>query len=884
MGLFYKYMNRGITSGLANIGFSVCIIFVALQLCGFSAYGQAPDTAWRKPSSEAPAWDRVRSPRLDSVRKTLLSPRLPGMDSTLISLRARKKKKKDKPTGNWKKIVLPSFSFHGRGVASSQGSLTPGGVPGGEGQASIFGSAPAGSTPLNPPNYARLQLDGNVTAFGLPLAVGGFLTTEQTPERQRMDRFYIRFDPSAYNKRLDAQIKERAERLRKELEGGPAKIRQLAEKKLDDLEKSLGDSEKPMGGWEKTFDKFKEQAEKKLRSESDSLLNLSKRREALQQKLDSLKDKGEDKFADARENAEEKADSSAKKHTPKNKKTPNKKLPTDKAPGKEKLAKAQTKRAALEDSLKKIDETRQKVEARVKRWQSRKDSLESVYQKKRAKIDSLAHQADTLRARLENLEDSLKAKEAELKQLDTLQKALRAGRWQDLRKLPMWSKWQKRLLAFRRIEIGTTNPSISPLTLDGMTITGGFIEMQTGGFYVAAAGSKNLRAVRPGPDRTPGTALPMQMNYDRDLVAGSIGWGAKDSNYIHLNLLYAKDASGSAPAGAPAFQQTPQQNALAGFTFRRAFLNGLVRIEGETAASVLALDVHKKALDGAEVSRLVSLESYGGKDVASDLAYRFKTEFRPDKSTTLRAIARKIGPNYRSLGVPFLRTDVLSIRGEGERKFSGTGLTLGGFYQYDANNQNKLDSLSVRGDGLGVKASGRLPMGIFATGEYSFTRLLAAKGGIESQGIQHTLSYTASTAFEAHSFTLNGMHAINNMPHDTLAFSLHNVQAIYQGEVGRIQPSALLGYSRLGRKDAPVTLLTLEAMAGYALKENLQISGGLGLTANPDQGERYSLIGAGSWIFSKSLRWTLRIDASFIRTPDVGIFTTTGQTGFEFLW
>ena len=85
-------------------------------------------------------------------------------------------------------------------------------------------------------------------------------------------------------------------------------------------------------------------------------------------------------------------------------------------------------------------------------------------------------------------------------------------------------------LAVRGVEVGTCNPSWSPLTLSGATVTGAAVEFNPWYVYLAATAGRTQRAVEVS-DST-------EAAYSRMLYAGKFGFGKKEATHLSLRLVH----------------------------------------------------------------------------------------------------------------------------------------------------------------------------------------------------------------------------------------------------------------------------------------------------------------------------------------------------------
>lgn len=308
------------------------------------------------------------------------------------------------------------------------------------------------------------------------------------------------------------------------------------------------------------------------------------------------------------------------------------------------------------------------------------------------------------------------------------------------------------------IELGTCNLSYSPLTLSGVSVTGGAIELNPWLFYLAAAGGQSQRAVA-GSETTDAA-------YSRMLVAGRFGFGKKEKSHLIFTVLHAKDDPNSIPAYTIPFDPdttdtlaadsvevvTPQENYCAGAEAKLTFFNDHFTLEAEISGSELTPDVRSEEMNLIGIpSGLVNL-IHPRLSSSFDYAWTLKPTF-DILDTKLYGTVKMIGPGFVSLGVPSIRNDNFAYEAGIERGFFNNALSFAGSFI------NERDNLITWKSTTTTYTTYNLNLGLnfmpFPSLQIGYSPYFQQSGDVNTRG-------ALISAFSGYTFMTKGLtHALN---------------------------------------------------------------------------------------------------------------------------
>ncbi len=248
---------------------------------------------------------------------------------------------------------------------------------------------------------------------------------------------------------------------------------------------------------------------------------------------------------------------------------------------------------------------------------------------------------------------------------------------------------------FNSFGVGTNYPNYTPLTMQGVPVTGLSFEFNPGLFYIATAFQKNQRPVD-------------NLYYKRDLYAGRIGIGKKDDSHWFFTGIYANDNSNSIVVDSTNQMLTPKSNYVFGIDARLNLFDNKLSIDGEIGASMLTRDNRDDDLINEDIPKFVQDVFHPKISSQVDYAYSVKTTFDNfESSTKVTAGIKMVGPGYSTLGNPTLRNDKMEIEGKIDQKFMERQISVSAFIKYYKDNliNSKLVTTStvVPGINLGLR-------------------------------------------------------------------------------------------------------------------------------------------------------------------------------------
>lgn len=244
---------------------------------------------------------------------------------------------------------------------------------------------------------------------------------------------------------------------------------------------------------------------------------------------------------------------------------------------------------------------------------------------------------------------------------------------------PRW-KWGE-------AHVGDFTLDYSPLTLSGISIRGGSIQLNPGNYRLAMVSGLTSRTVSDASDRR---------SYERALSAGRIGFGREDGSSIDLLVVTARDrlellnttttATDTTSLETDSTQNplavTPQENLVASTAANVRLLDKRLQWKSEVSASAITRDRRSDELQVEGVPDF--LADIFTPRVSSGVDYAYIT----DLSLTMRRVAMNagyqyVGPGYVSLGLASLLPDKQVFSGGVQLRHARGLVKLDGSLQQD---------------------------------------------------------------------------------------------------------------------------------------------------------------------------------------------------------
>ncbi|MBL8017371.1 MAG: hypothetical protein JNK43_08885, partial [Ignavibacteria bacterium] len=215
----------------------------------------------------------------------------------------------------------------------------------------------------------------------------------------------------------------------------------------------------------------------------------------------------------------------------------------------------------------------------------------------------------------------------------------------------------KLISSFKTLGIGTTYPSYTPFTMQGVPVSGLNVEFNPGWFYIAATAQKNQKPIDNSAFR-------------RDLYAGRIGYGQTDKSHIYLTGFYANDKAGSIIVDSTNQRLTPNTNYLFGIQGKLNLFRDKLSFEAEAVGSMLTRDNRDADLENNSIPSFVKNMFHPKISSQVDYSYTIKSIFDNQNSNTkVTASLKMVGPGFVTLGNPTLRGDKLEVETKITQKF-----------------------------------------------------------------------------------------------------------------------------------------------------------------------------------------------------------------------
>ena len=435
---------------------------------------------------------------------------------------------------------------------------------------------------------------------------------------------------------------------------------------------------------------------------------------------------------------------------------------------------------ALDDPSRLADIDR--LQAKVSSGAASTEEIEEL-RKKQGELESLREKYETLKGIKEKVGDAEELRDmaetsypkAELYDPDNLRSALN--------QLDMLSGVERFLYNFPRFGIGVNYPYYSPYTINGIAVNGADIIFNPGKLYLATTVGTAQRDV-PEVLANDSTYIA----FDRTIYAGRLGYGRVGDGHALLTVMYAGDQDSSVIVDTTTgFYLAPQENWVVGLELDVPIVPDVFSVKGEIAGSLLSGD-----LSSPEVETSVSLDAPSWLTdlvkfrTSSFFDYSFSVEPRltiKGTNTKLKGSFERIGPGYVTLGIPYLRNDLLRYEGQIEQKLIKKQVTLTGRYRHETDNlidwKRATSELQMFSVGLGLNFR-RLPFLRLnytpyrqtndAVGEFQVDNTITVFTAVAGYRYQLGKSLSGLTTG---SFTLNNVETLGNQfDSETKVYSL----------------------------------------------------------------------------------------------------------------
>jgi len=493
----------------------------------------------------------------------------------------------------------------------------------------------------------------------------------------------------------------------------------------------------------------------------------------------------------------------------------------------------------------------------------RKFNENEQVEKKRAayeKILNRKHQLDSLNKvynDLDTLAQKTEAKVRDLLDIRNLQKIVRnhAG----------VSKLEKRLLNIKSLKLGNCYPDYSELSIMHQRINGISLELIPAGLY--------LSALYGTVKRETASVNLYDAGYRRNVFSVGLGYGSDETSNFRIRYLGFDDESSSLASDDPyRLVHGPQSNKVLNLTTSLSVFRNRIKIISEVSGSQTnrntdIVDLQEVYVDsiaysdfGSQSNWLKNILKQQDVDLYTAVDYAFRGEISSsffENNSNMHVGIKRIGQNFRSFGLPFLITNLMTYEGGLKQYLLKKRVTLKIAGNYNHNNIDHSNSITSCFTRLSFESNFRFPKWPAITISYKPVFLKSDTLRFRS----YTLSLNVLYGFKKH-----------KIRH---AFSVNTFYQSSTGNVPGFENMALLGvfnYSVFLRpthainmaisdfvvfiSDSSLNTTTFNVSTTFNLAKNLCNTIGLSYIVNKNEqklGINYDL----SWSFAK--RFSLRL-------------------------
>lgn len=215
---------------------------------------------------------------------------------------------------------------------------------------------------------------------------------------------------------------------------------------------------------------------------------------------------------------------------------------------------------------------------------------------------------------------------------------------------------------FTRFGVGVNYPVYTPMTMDGIPVTGVNFEYSPSSesVYAAVAIGRSQTSIQ-----TQDTALA----YHRSVYAARIGYGRRRGSHVHVTAMYALDDIHSIDS-VYRNALTPEENVVLGLDVGIPVIENVFQIDGELTGSVLTVDLQSPDILADDVPKVASDIITPKVGTHADWTVSLGPSLTiPGPGIRIKGNYKRVGAGYRTLGAPRLRTDYERIEGQANGRF-----------------------------------------------------------------------------------------------------------------------------------------------------------------------------------------------------------------------
>lgn len=200
-----------------------------------------------------------------------------------------------------------------------------------------------------------------------------------------------------------------------------------------------------------------------------------------------------------------------------------------------------------------------------------------------------------------------------------------------------------------RLSAGDVSPNMGRYAMQGSTVRGGHLEINTPKFFGGFSGGQNRKAVNFDPN-TPFVPASFQ----RLLYSGNVGYGNRRKSFVSLGAMYANDVLGSINEFGDI---RPAENLVITAEGGVQLLDDRMRVAGQLSSSALTRDVRnplqtKDSPIPGFIDPIFDSREGSSFNLAGDIEMSFRSPV-----FGLNSRFSRINPGYESLGMQYLVND-----------------------------------------------------------------------------------------------------------------------------------------------------------------------------------------------------------------------------------
>jgi hypothetical protein len=261
-----------------------------------------------------------------------------------------------------------------------------------------------------------------------------------------------------------------------------------------------------------------------------------------------------------------------------------------------------------------------------------------------------------------------------------------------------------------RVAAGDVSPDMGRYSMQGSTVRGGYLEINTPKVFGAITGGQNRKAVNFDPVNP---VVPP--SYQRLLYSGNIGFGNKRSSFFSIGGMYANDVTRSVSNAADI---SPAENLVLTAEGGIMMFSQKLRFAGQVSTSALTRDVRNPLMQKESpipsfIEPVIASRQGSSFNFAGDAELSFRSDV-----FNLNSRFSRINPGYESLGMQYLINDQQTIMVAPSFNLLDQKLMITLNYLTSRNNLNDQMLSTSQRDQIGINLTGRIGESLMLSGGY----------------------------------------------------------------------------------------------------------------------------------------------------------------------